>query len=266
MIHPTALVSDKAQLGAGVSVGPFAVVEEGAVVGDGCVLAAHSIVRAGSVLGDEVRVDSFAVVGGLPQDFKFDASLPSGVKIGSRSQLREHVTVHRSTRAGGFTEVGESVFLMAGAHIAHDCKVGDNAVIANNVLLAGEVEIGTRAFLGGGAVIHQFVRVGDYVMMSGNAAMSREVPPFVTVANRNTVYGLNLVGLKRAGFSREVIADIKRCYKAVFLQTGIPARLAEQARAEGVAVTDHGRAFLNFFMGGRVRRFVASRAQGGEDA
>lgn len=265
-IHPTAVVCEHAKLADSVRVGAYAVVEGDVEIGAHSCLESHSVVRSGSVLGKHVFVDSFAVVGGLPQDFKFDASLKTGVRIGDGSQLREHVTVHRSTRAGECTQVGQSVFLMAGAHIAHDCKVGDCAIIANNVLLAGEVEIGAYAFLGGGSVIHQFARIGESAMMSGNAVMSREVPPFVTVANRNTVYGLNLIGLKRRGFSSESIADIKACYKAVYLHDGVPHRLAAEALASGLPRTDQGQAFLAFFAGGRLKRFVHSRAQGGEDA
>lgn len=264
-IHSEARVSSEAELAADVQIGPFAVVEAGVRLGAGCVLAAHAIVRSGSELAENVFVDSFAVVGGLPQDFKFDPRIPSGVRIGVGSQLREHVTVHRSTVEGAMTEIGEKVFLMAGAHVAHDCVVGNQSVVANNVLLAGRVHIGERAFLGGGAVIHQFVRIGDFVMMSGNAAISRDVPPFVTVANRNTVYGLNLVGLRRNGYSREDIADIKQCYRRVFMQVGTPARLADEALRESLARTQSGKRFLEFFSTQTTRRYVVARTQGGED-
>jgi UDP-N-acetylglucosamine acyltransferase len=248
VIHPTAIVHPTAKLGAHVSAGPYAIIEEGAQVGDGCVLAAHAIVRKGSVLGKNVRVDSFAVVGGDPQDLKFDLATPSGARIGDGTVLREGATVHRSTTAGGFTEVGAGAFLMAHSHVGHDCHVGAKVVMANGALLAGHIEVGEGSFLSGGTVFHQFIRIGEGVMTSGNARIGLDAPPYTIAAERNELHGLNLVGLKRRGFDAATIAELKLLYKTVY-QGGSPA--ANAKAAAHLAKTEPGKKFLAFFAAGK---------------
>ena len=246
MIHPTAIVEDGAQLGAD------------------CEIQAQAIIRRGSVLGDRVVVHPFAVVGGDPQDLKFDRTTPSGVRIGSGTTIREHVTVNRSTRRGGFTEVGENCFLMAACHVGHDCVVGRQAVLANAVLLAGHVHVGDYSFLGGGAGFHQFQRVGESVMVSGGARISLDLPPFTMVAERNVVIGLNLIGLRRRGFSREAIGELKAAFQAVYFTSGNIRETAAAALAGGAFVTAEARRFLEFFIGG-TRGFARVRRGGAED-
>ncbi len=248
MIHPTAIIHPSAKLGANVSVGPYAIIEEGAAVGDGCVLAAHAIVRKGSVLGKNVRLDSFAVVGGDPQDFKFDLAIASGARIGDGTVLREGATVHRSTKPGGFTEVGGGGMLMGHCHVGHDCHVGAKVVLANGALLAGHVEVGDGSFLSGGSVFHQFIRIGEGVMASGNARIGLDTPPFTIAAERNELHGLNLVGLKRRGFDAATIAELKLLYKTVY-QGGSPATQAKAAAH--LAKTEPGKKFLSFFAEGK---------------
>lgn len=262
-VHPTAIVDPRVKLAEGVSIGPYAIVEVGTRIGEGCRVAAHAVVREGSELGENVWVDSFAVIGGVPQDFKFDPACKSGVRIGAGTQVREHVTIHRGSREGSFTEIGERVMLMGGAHVGHDVCVGAHCIIANNVLLAGEVSVGAHSFLSGGVVVHQFSRIGESAMLSGNATVSREVPPFVTVANRNTVYGLNLVGLKRRGFDAATLVELKRLYRAIYLQAGNPAAHARKLAATDGAKTEAGRTFLAFFAQTGKRAYVLSRRQGG---
>jgi len=259
MIHDTAIVSDDAELADDVEVGPYAIIEGATKLASGCRIAAHAIVRRGSILDEGVVIDSFAVVGGDPQDFKFDSDMPSGVRLGKEVKLRESATVHRSARENGFTEVGSEVFLMCSAHIGHDCVVGNNAILANNVSLGGEVEIGSHVFLGGGAVVHQFVRIGESVMMSGYSAASRDAPPFVTAANRNTVCGLNMVGLQRRGFTGDEILDLKRCYREIYFSVGNPELLARVALEKNVATTDKGRQFFEFFKSSRIGGYINSR-------
>jgi UDP-N-acetylglucosamine acyltransferase len=247
-IHPTA------QIGADVVIGPFAYVGPGAVIGDGCVLAPHAVVHRGATLGPGVRVDSFAVVGGDPQMIGFDPATESGVVIGAGTHLREHVTVHRSTKPGERTIVGEHCYLMANSHVGHDSKVEDRVTLANNVMLAGHVHVGSHCFLGGGSGIHQFVRVGEGAMVGGNASISRDVPPFTIVAERNALYGLNLVGLRRRKFDHAQVAELKRCFRAVYGEVGdvrAHARAAVLAGAGGLL----GAPFLAFFEGGK-RGFV----------
>ena len=257
-IHPTALVSETAVIGAGSVVGPYAVIEAGAVLGENCSIAAHAILRGSSVLGDAVTVDSFAVIGGDPQSLNFDPLTKSGVKIGNNVVIREGCTVNRGSIDGSDTVVGDGCFFMAQAHIAHDCKVGKDVVIANNVMLAGHVTIGANVFIGGGVGIHQFCRIGTYAMIGGNASIAADVPPYVMAAERNTAHGLNMVGLRRGGFERLDIADLKKCYRAVYFGGGNLKKKAAEAVAEHeFGITATGARFLAFFEHGK-RGFVQS--------
>lgn len=263
MIHSTALISQDAELGTGVEIGPFAVVEAGAVLGDGVRIGSHAVVRRGVTLGARVRIDSSAVIGGDPQDFKFDPQTPSGVVIGGDCWIREHVTVHRSTREGGLTRLGDRVFLMATAHVAHDCVLEDDVIMANAVLLGGHVTIGTKAFIGGAAAIHQFVRIGEGAMVGGHGRIAHDVPPWVMAAERDEAHGINVVGLRRRGHDAAALRDLKACYKAVMLRTGAKRPLAEAARAAGLGSEAPGRAFLDFIIeGGRRPGFVRSTREG----
>ena len=239
-IHPTAVIDPSAVLADDVEVGPYAVIEADVSIAAGCRIEAHAMVRRFSVLDEAVSIDSFAVIGGLPQDLSFDPQTESRARIGKSTTIREGVTVHRSTQAGGVTTVGANCLLMANAHVAHDCRVDDNAILANNVMLAGHVHVGDSSFLGGGCGVHQFVTIGALAMISGNASVAYDVPSYVTVAERSTVTGLNLVGLKRK-LSREAISDLRACYKTVYLQPGNPAKLAQAV----AAATPEGAAFLN---------------------
>jgi UDP-N-acetylglucosamine acyltransferase len=250
MIHPTAIVAPEAKLGADVSIGAYAIVEAGAVLGDGCVLHSHAIVRGGTELGSRCSVHSFAVIGDTPQDLKFDPATPSGVRVGPGSVLREGVTIHRSTKPGGSTVLGEACFLMAYSHVAHDCRLGDRVVLANGVLLAGHITVGDNVFIGGGAGVHQFVRIGEGIMLGGHASISFDLPPFTMVADRNRVAGLNVIGLRRRGCPRETIAELKMLFHRVYAARN-PRTEAAAALAAGAAQTPEGRRFLEFFGGGK---------------
>ncbi len=179
---------------------PTALIQEGARLGACCVIHAHAVISGHCELGEGVVVHPFAVIGGDPQDVSFDANTQSGVRIGARTVIREHVTINRATKNGTSTEIGSDCFLMASCHVAHDCRVGDRVVITNAVLLAGHVLVGDRAFLGGGAVIHQFCRIGESAMIGGGARISRDVAPYTLATERNAMIGLNFVGLRRRGF------------------------------------------------------------------
>lgn len=257
-IHPTALIAPSASLAADVEVGPYAVIEGDVSIGAGCRIAAHAVVRAHTCLEAAVVVDSFAVIGGLPQDLSFDSSTVSGVRIGQGTILREGVTVHRSTREGGFTRIGSDCLLMANAHVAHDCGLSDGVILANNVMLAGHVSVDDRAFLGGGCGVHQYVTIGRLVMVGGNASVTYDVPAYLMVAERSMITGLNLVGLRRS-VSAEAISDLRKCYKSVYMKAGDPAKLAQAATAQ----TEEGKHFLSCFSVSRRGRFSRSRAQSG---
>ena len=257
-IHSSAVVSESAVIGEGCVIGPFSVVEAGATLGRGCRLSSHVIVRSGAVLGEEVSVDSFAVIGGDPQSLTFDPSIRSGVLIGSGVRIREGATIHRATVEDGQTIIGERCYIMAQAHVAHDCKLGKEVVLCNNVMLGGHVDIKDKAFLGGGAGVHQFCRIGTYAMIAGNASIAADVPPYVMAAERNTAHGLNMVGLRRARFEQREISDLKKCYRAVFYGGGnLKRKAAEAVREHEFGTTAVGARFLSFFESGK-RGFVQS--------
>ena len=263
-IHPTAIIGENARIGSGTEIGPYAVVEDDAVVGEDCYLGAHTIVRGCAELEDVVRVDSFAVIGGDPQSLTFDPSTNSGIRVERNVTIREGCTLHRASAEGGETVIGRGSFLMAQAHVAHDCVLGEEVVLCNNAMLGGHVRIADRAFIGGGVGIHQFCRVGAHAMIGGNASVSLDVPPYVTVAGRNRAHGLNLIGLRRAGFTQNEIADLKRCYRAVLAGGGnMRHKAAEATREHEFGTTSAGVRFLSFFEGGS-RGFVQAGAEPGD--
>ncbi|MDR2981023.1 MAG: acyl-ACP--UDP-N-acetylglucosamine O-acyltransferase [Puniceicoccales bacterium] len=248
MIHSTAIIGSNARLGTGVTVGPYAIIENDTVIGDNCQIAAHAVIKQGTQLRDNVSVDHHAVIGGLPQDTSFDPAIRSGVVVGRGTKIRESVTIHRSTKEGKNTVIGEECFLMALAHIAHDCVLGNGIILANTATLAGHIYVEDKAFISGGVVVHQFVRIGENAMVSGNARIGMDVPPYSIALERNHIAGLNLVGLRRRGFSRSVIYELKNCYRAVYQDGKMNLQNnAAEAIAQGVATTTEGKKFLEFF-------------------
>jgi UDP-N-acetylglucosamine acyltransferase len=224
-VHPSAIVAKSARLGAGVSVLPFAVVEDDVVVGDRTEIRSHAVVKRFTALGEDNRVHEGAILGGEPQDVAFTGA-PSSLVIGDRNLIREGVTLHRSTKPGGATVVGSGCFLMAYVHVAHDGRIGDRVVMANNVALAGHVEVGERAFLGGGVGVHQFCRVGRLAMIGGNSKVVQDCLPFlITDGNPARARGLNVVGLRRAGFTATQLRALKEAYRLLF-RAGLPLEAA----------------------------------------
>ncbi|MSU69915.1 MAG: acyl-ACP--UDP-N-acetylglucosamine O-acyltransferase [Opitutaceae bacterium] len=239
-IHPTALVAPGAQLGVD------------------CEIQAGAVVTRHAVLGDRVVVHPYAVVGGDPQYLQFDRAAVTGVRVGAGTVIREHVTLNRSIQEGGCTTIGENCFFMAASHVAHDCAVGNNVVLANGALLAGHVRVGDHTFLGGVAAVHQFCRIGESVMVAGHAAITRDVPHFVLVAARDDVIGFNVVGLKRRGFARAAIAELKAAYHAVYFTRGNIRDIAVQQLAANAFESAEARHFLEFFADGK-RGFARAR-------
>ena len=263
MFHTLAAVDPSVRVPAGVRIGAFAVVEAGAVLAEGCVIGEHAVVRTGCELGPGVLVDSFAVVGGQAQ-MRGDVPAGGSVLVGARTVLREGVTVNRPTRADGITRVGADCMLMANSHVGHDCDVGDGVTLANNVMLAGHVHVGAGTFVGGGAGVHQFVRIGQGVMIGGNASISYDVPPHAIAAERNQIHGLNVVGLRRSRMPHDQVADLKRCYHAVYCGPGDLRARVRSLLAERVCCADTpGRRFLEFFAGGK-RGFCRPRLRDGD--
>lgn len=215
-IHPSAIVDPSALLGREVEVGPFAIVEAGAEVGDRCRIGARSVVKEGVAMGCDNRLEEGVVLGGLPQHAS-PPGPPGRVVIGDRNLFRENVTVHRAMTLNAVTRLGSDCMLMVAAHVAHDCVVEDRVILTNNVMLGGHVTVGERAFLGGGCAVHQHCRVGRIAMVGGMARVTQDVLPFVMIDGAsNAVVGLNRVGLRRAGMTRDEMAAVKEAYRIVY--------------------------------------------------
>lgn len=233
MIHQTAIVDPAAQIDENVTIGPFTLVGKNTRIGSGTVIGAHAVIDPYVIIGPDCQIFQYASIGAPPQSLKFHGE-ETWVKIGRGSIIREFVTIHRGTSfGGGLTELGEESFLMAYTHVAHDCKIGRNVVMANNATLAGHITIGDHATIGGLVAIHQFVRIGDYAFVGGKSAVVKDVPPYVIASgDRATLHGLNTVGLKRHGFSQETLLQLKKTYRIVF-RIGITLNEAiERVKAE----------------------------------
>jgi UDP-N-acetylglucosamine acyltransferase len=215
-IHPTAIVSPQAHLADDVEIGAYAIIGENVELGAGCVVQTHTVLEGRVTLGARNFVGHGAIIGTTPQDFAYRDSVVSEVRIGDGNTLREYVTIHRGTKEGSATIVGNNCYLMVGSHLGHNVKLGDNVVIANNCLLAGYVEIGSGAVLGGGTVFHQFLRVGPLAMVRGGTRFGKDIPPYVSADGENMLSGINAIGLRRAGFTPEVRQEIKRAFKLVY--------------------------------------------------
>jgi len=242
-IHPSAIVSEQARLAEDVSVGPFTIIDAGVKIGPGCVIGAHTWITGQTQMGARNHVGYGTIIGADPQDASFKPETNSNVTIGDDNRIREYVTIHRSASDGGSTRVGDSNFLMIGVHLAHDVQMGSKNVLANNVLLAGHIKMADHVFLGGGGVFHQFIHIGQYSIVQGNAVVSRDVPPYCMAHGRNELAGLNVIGLRRGGFTPEERADIKRAYHLLFRSGGnIAEALAE---ADKTQWTDVARSLLH---------------------
>ena len=214
-IHPTAIVDTAASIGEGVSIGPFTIIEAGAVIGDRTKILSSAFVAGCCEIGPDCEIHTGALVGGPPQMLGMKGA-GGRVRVGAGTIVREHVTIHRATDDAAATTVGEGCFLLANSHIAHDCRVGNEVVLANGALLAGHVSVGDRAFVSGNAVVHQFARIGRLAMIGGGSRVAKDVVPFTMVVNDSEVYGLNTVGLRRAGFNAAERQELKRIFRTLY--------------------------------------------------
>lgn len=216
-IHPTAVIEKGAQLGERVTIGPFAFIDDQTSIGDGAIIGPHAVVHRFTSLGPGCRVHAGAVLGDWPQDLAFKGD-ESYLRIGAHCTIREGVTLHRGTKPGTETVVGDGCFLMANSHLAHNVRLGTQVILANGVLLAGYVEVGDRAFISGNVVVHQFTRIGRLAMMQGMSGVSKDVPPFCVVPGLkgNVVGGLNVVGMRRAGLTPAQRKEIKEAYVILY--------------------------------------------------
>ena len=243
-VHPTAIVHPGAVLGAGVDIGPWALVGPQVTIGDGCRIGPRVTLQH-VTLGSNVRVGEGTILGGDPQDTKFKGE-PTRVEVGSDTVIREYSTVNRATTATGVTRVGRGCFLMTYVHLAHDCQVGDHVVIANGTQMAGHVTVQDHAIISGLNAIHQFVTIGEFSFIGGGSRVNQDVPPFTkAVGSPIELYGLNTIGLQRAGFSAESMAALKRAYRIVFISDLSLSRAIARAREE-VPMLPEVERFLSF--------------------
>ncbi len=230
-IHETALVDPRAELADDVCVGPFSIVGPNVRIGAGTRLESHVVVTGRTVIGDGCRVFPFACLGHRPQDMKYRGE-ETELVIGRDNQIREHVTMHPGTAGGsGVTRVGDGGLFMASIHVAHDCRVGDGVIMANNATLGGHVDVQDHAFLGGLCAVHQFVRIGRQAMIGGLAGVENDVIPYgMVLGNRAHLNGLNIIGMRRRGISRDQVQTLQMAYRLLFAPEGaFMQRLAEVA-------------------------------------
>ncbi len=215
MIHPTAIVHPQAKLDPTVQVGPYAVIDQHIELGPHCILGPYVFLTGTTTLGAHNRLFAGCVLGEAPQDLKYKDA-PTRLVVGNHNVFRENVTVHRSTDPAQETVIGSHNFFMTHSHVAHNCRIGDRVILANGALLGGYAAVADRAFISGNCLVHQFVRVGTLALMQGGAAISKDLPPYTVARGDNGICGLNTVGLRRAGFSAGVRAELKQLYRALF--------------------------------------------------
>ncbi len=215
-IHPTAIVSEKAKIGKNIQVEPYAIIHDDVEIGDNCFIGPSANIYDGARIGNNVKIFQSASVANVPQDLKFDNEI-SYAYIGDNTTVREFATIHRGTGDNGITKIGENCLLMAYIHIPHDCIVGNNVIIANATQIAGHVEIGDNVIIGGVCAVHQFCKIGKFAMLGAATKTTQDIPPFVLAGKVPMKYmGLNVVGLRRNGFSNDQIRNLKKVYEIIF--------------------------------------------------
>jgi UDP-N-acetylglucosamine acyltransferase len=266
VIHPTAVVEDGARLGAGTFVGPFCHIGAEIELGEDAQLVSHVVLAGRTRIGARTKIYPFASLGHPPQDLKYRGER-STLTIGADCLVREGVTMNPGTSAGGMqTVVGDRCTFLAHAHVGHDCRVGSDVILSNNVMLAGHVSVGDFAILGGGAGVIQFTRIGAHAFVGGLSGLENDLIPYgLAVGNRATLAGLNLVGLKRRGFSREVIKDLRRAYRLLFAPEGRFAERVEDVAAE-FAMRPEVQAIIDFLRDGHDRAICVPMHSRDDDA
>jgi UDP-N-acetylglucosamine acyltransferase len=258
-IHPAAIVEPGAQIGENVRIGPYCMVGRDVELGDEVELVSHVVVAGHTSVGARTRIFPFASIGHAPQDLRYRGE-PTTLTIGPDCIIREGVTMNPGTPNGtGKTLVGSGCFFLAQSHVAHDCRVGNNVILTNNVMLAGHCKIGDYAIIGGGAGIHQFVRIGPHAFVGGLSGVENDVIPYgMVLGNRAYLAGLNIVGLRRRGFSREQIHDLRRAYRLLFADEGTLAERVDDV-AEEFAVHPTVHEILDFIRDGGDRAVCTPR-------
>ena len=251
-VHPTAVIDPGTRLGREAEIGPYTVIGPGVEIGDGCRLGPHVVLERNVRLAAGVSLGACVVLGGAPQDIKYGGE-ETAVEIGPRTVIREHSTVNRGTTAAGATRIGADCFLMTYVHVAHDCRLGNGVTIANATQLSGHVTVEDHATLSGLIAIHQFVTIGTHAFVGGASRVPQDIPPYVkAVGNPIELFGLNAIGLQRAGFSAETLAALKRAYRLLF----------NNARPRAEALSDLEPDALRFPEVRRLLDFVATARRG----
>ena len=214
-IHPTAIIDAKAEIDPSVEIGPYVVIDSAVKIKRGTRVMAHAYVTGWTEIGEDNEIHPGAVIGGAPQDRAYQGQ-ETYLRIGDRNIIREYAQIHRGTAAGSATVLGNDNFLMATSHVGHNCVLADNVILANGALLGGYVEVGKNVFISGNCVVHQFVKIGDFALMRGLSGTSRDVPPFAIIDWQHTVRGVNVVGLRRAGFDEKRIRAIRQAFRILF--------------------------------------------------
>ena len=232
MIHPAAIVDPKAEIGGNVDIGPYSVVEKGVSIGEGTKIGPHVVVREGTQIGKRCQIYQFSSIGEAPQATAYRGE-PTLLQVGDHNIMREFVTLHRGTvKGGGKTVIGNNNYFMAYCHVAHDCQIGNEVVMANGASLGGHIVIEDGAIIGGLAAIHQFCRVGTYAIVGGITGVLLDIPPYTKAqGDRAKLFGLNTVGLKRANFSEETLKALKKAYRIIF-RSGLTLERAMKAVEE----------------------------------
>lgn len=261
-IHPTAIVEPGARIGSDVEIGPFSVIGVQAVIGRKTIVQSHVVLEGDVTIGSGNFIGHGAVIGAPPQDLSFLPERKTRVEIGNDNIIREYCTVHRGSAEDSVTKIGDKNFLMAGAHIGHNCQIGNNVVIANNCLLAGYVRVDDEAFLGGGSTFHQHMHVGRLVMVQGSSAFGKDLPPFTIAAERNSIFGINVIGLKRAGFGAKDRDEIKNAFKLVYTSGLNISQALEKAATMNFGPP--AREFLDFVANAKKRGICPLKRGGNE--
>jgi len=251
-IHPTAIVDRSAEVDPSVEIGPYAVVEKNVRIGAGTRLYPHAYVAEGTTLGQRCQIHPFAVVGHLPQDLKYEGA-PSYTQVGDETVVREHATIHRGTTPGSTTVVGRRCYIMSTGHVGHNCVVGDEVKVTNGALLGGHVEVGHGTFISGNVSVHQFVRIGELAMIAGGIRVIQDVPSYMLVAPAGVV-GINVVGLRRAGFGSAERLELRECHRLLY-RAGLHFPEAVERVAQLVR-TEPGRRLVAFLRAPSRRGFV----------
>jgi len=261
-IHPTAIIDPSAKVGGAVEIGPFSIIGPDVTIGEGTTVQSHVVIEGEVAIGRGNFIGHGAIIGSPPQDVSFSLKRKTKVEIGDDNIIREYCTIHRGSPEGSATKIGDKNFLMAGAHIGHNCVIGSNVLIANNCLLAGHVRVDDGAFLGGGSTFHQFMHIGRLVMVQGSSAFGKDLPPFVVAAERNSVFGLNIVGMRRAGIGANDRNEIKEAFKLIYLSGLNTSQALENAKTMNFGAP--AREFLDF-VGTSKKRGICPLRRGVSD-